>query len=97
VDLTRKLPPDAPHAFLEIAGVARHVDWYLALWAARKYKKLHRHLRRARTARAGPCIHSEQWQVRSSVPIKRGQSVRVTARSDLIPSVLPVTEADQGA
>jgi len=26
----------------------RHVDWYLALWAARKYKKLHRHLRRAR-------------------------------------------------
>jgi membrane-bound serine protease (ClpP class) len=42
-------------------------------------------------------IHSEQWRVRSPAPIKRGQSVRVTARSDLILSVLPVTEADQGA
>ena len=42
-------------------------------------------------------IHSEQWRVQSPVPIKRGQRVRVTARSDLLLSVLPVTEADQGA
>jgi membrane-bound serine protease (ClpP class) len=42
-------------------------------------------------------IHSEQWRVTSPVPIKRGQRVRVTARSDLLLSVLPVTEADQGA
>jgi membrane-bound serine protease (ClpP class) len=42
-------------------------------------------------------IHSEQWRVKSPVPIKRGQRVRVTARSDLLLSVLPVTEADQGA
>ncbi|MGH8852212.1 MAG: NfeD family protein [Casimicrobiaceae bacterium] len=42
-------------------------------------------------------IHSEQWRVRSPVPIKRGQSVRVTARTDLLLSVLPVTEVDQGA
>jgi membrane-bound serine protease (ClpP class) len=42
-------------------------------------------------------IHSEQWRVKSAVPIKRGQRVRVTARSDLLLSVLPVTEVDQGA
>jgi len=42
-------------------------------------------------------IHSEQWRVTSPVPIKRGQRLRVTARSDLLLSVLPVTEADQGA
>src|SRR5689334_8752447 len=42
-------------------------------------------------------IHSEQWRVKSPVPIKRGQRVRVTARSDLLLSVLPVTDADQGA
>jgi membrane-bound serine protease (ClpP class) len=42
-------------------------------------------------------VHSEQWRVISPVPIKRGQRVRVTARSDLLLSVLPVTEADQGA
>ena len=41
-------------------------------------------------------IHSEQWRVKSPVPIKRGQRVRVTSRSDLLLSVLPVTEADQG-
>jgi membrane-bound serine protease (ClpP class) len=42
-------------------------------------------------------IHSEQWRVKSPVPVKRGQRVRVTARSDLLLSVLPVTEAEQGA
>jgi membrane-bound serine protease (ClpP class) len=42
-------------------------------------------------------IHSEQWRVKSPVPIKRGQRVRVTSRSDLLLSVMPVTEADQGA
>jgi membrane-bound serine protease (ClpP class) len=41
-------------------------------------------------------IHSERWRVKSPVPIKRGQRVRVTARSDLLLSVLPVTETDQG-
>ena len=41
-------------------------------------------------------IHSEQWRVKSPVPLKRGQRVRVTSRSDLLLSVLPVTEADQG-
>lgn len=42
-------------------------------------------------------VHSEQWRVRSPVPLKRGQSVRITGRSDLILSVQPVTDADQGA
>jgi membrane-bound serine protease (ClpP class) len=41
-------------------------------------------------------IHGEQWRVRSPVPIKRGQSVRVTSRGDLMLSVEPVTDADQG-
>ena len=42
-------------------------------------------------------VHSEQWRVRSPVPLKRGQSVRVMARSDLVLFVQPVAEADQGA
>jgi len=42
-------------------------------------------------------VHSEQWRVRSPVPLKRGQSVRVTARSDLVLSVQPVAEPDRGA
>jgi membrane-bound serine protease (ClpP class) len=35
-------------------------------------------------------IHSEQWQVRSSVPLKRGSRVRVRARNDLILDVEPL-------
>jgi membrane-bound serine protease (ClpP class) len=34
-------------------------------------------------------IHSEQWQVRSPVPLKRGSRVRVRARHDLILDVEP--------
>ena len=34
-------------------------------------------------------IHSEQWRVRSSVPLKRGNRVRVRARHDLILDVEP--------
>ncbi|NDP41423.1 MAG: nodulation protein NfeD, partial [Aromatoleum sp.] len=41
-------------------------------------------------------IHGEQWRVVSPVPIHRGQHVRVTARSDLTLSVVPVTDADKG-
>jgi len=40
-------------------------------------------------------IHGEQWRVRSPVPIKRGQSVRVTSRGDLLLSVEPIADADQ--
>src|SRR5256885_3259252 len=29
-------------------------------------------------------VHGEQWRVRSSVPVKRGQRVRVTSRGDQI-------------
>src|SRR6202158_1277899 len=41
-------------------------------------------------------IHGEQWRVRSPVPIKRGQGVRVTSRGDLLLSVVPVADTDQG-
>jgi len=41
-------------------------------------------------------INGEQWQVRSLVPIKRGHSVRVTSRGDLLLSVVPAVEQDQG-
>ena len=34
-------------------------------------------------------IHSEQWRVRSKVPLKRGSRVRVSARHDLILDVEP--------
>ncbi|NTV86045.1 MAG: nodulation protein NfeD, partial [Burkholderiaceae bacterium] len=39
-------------------------------------------------------IHSEQWRVRSSVPLKRGSRVRVHARHDLILDVEPEKEID---
>jgi membrane-bound serine protease (ClpP class) len=39
-------------------------------------------------------IHSEQWQVRSSVPLKRGSAVRVRARHDLVLDVEPEKEND---
>jgi len=38
-------------------------------------------------------IHSEQWRVRSSVPLKRGSRVRVLARHDLILDVQPDRDA----
>jgi membrane-bound serine protease (ClpP class) len=40
-------------------------------------------------------INGEQWRVRSPVSIKRGQSVRVTSRGDLLLSVVPAADADQ--
>ena len=39
-------------------------------------------------------IHSEQWRVRSSVPLKRGSAVRVRARHDLVLDVEPEKEND---
>ena len=39
-------------------------------------------------------IHSEQWRVRSTAPLERGQRVRVTARKELLLTVVPVD--DQG-
>jgi membrane-bound serine protease (ClpP class) len=44
-------------------------------------------------AEAWARVHSEQWRVRSSVPLKRGQRVRVTGRDDLLLTVVPVDEA----
>jgi membrane-bound serine protease (ClpP class) len=37
-------------------------------------------------------IHSEQWRVRSAAPLGRGQRVRVTARNDLVLTVVPVDD-----
>jgi membrane-bound serine protease (ClpP class) len=34
-------------------------------------------------------VHSENWKVRSAVPLKRGQKVRVTAINDLVLEVAP--------
>jgi len=39
-------------------------------------------------------IHSEQWRVRSNVPLRRGSRVRVRARHDLILDVEPEKEND---
>ena len=39
-------------------------------------------------------IHSEQWQVRSTMPLKRGSRVRVRARHDLVLDVEPEKEND---
>ena len=37
-------------------------------------------------------IHSEQWRVASAAPLERGQRVRVTARKDLVLTVVPVDD-----
>ncbi|MBI1285811.1 MAG: nodulation protein NfeD [Thiobacillus sp.] len=41
-------------------------------------------------------VHSEQWRVRSSVPLKRGSAVRVRARQDLTLDVEPDPDGSQG-
>ncbi len=41
-------------------------------------------------------VHSEQWQVHSPVPLKRGQDVRVTARDGLVLTVVPLNESAGG-
>lgn len=41
-------------------------------------------------------VHSEQWRVRSAVPLKRGQSVRVTGRDGLVLTVAPLEETAKG-
>jgi len=41
-------------------------------------------------------VQSEQWRVRSAVPLKRGQHVRITARNGLVLAVEPAGE-EQGA
>jgi membrane-bound serine protease (ClpP class) len=35
-------------------------------------------------------VHSEQWRVQSRVPLKRGQTVRVTGRDGLVLTVAPM-------
>ncbi len=37
-------------------------------------------------------IHSEQWRVASAAPLERGQRVRVTARKDLVLTVVPIDD-----
>ena len=41
-------------------------------------------------------VHSEQWRVRSDVPLKRGQVVRVTGRDGLVLTVAPQGESTKG-
>jgi membrane-bound serine protease (ClpP class) len=41
-------------------------------------------------------VHSEQWRVESAAPLTRGQRVRVTARRDLVLTVVPVEDGQQG-
>ena len=41
-------------------------------------------------------VHSEQWRVRSDVPLKRGQAVRVTGRNGLVLDVTPQGESTKG-
>jgi membrane-bound serine protease (ClpP class) len=41
-------------------------------------------------------VHSEQWRVRSAVPLRRGQHVRITARDGLVLAVEPTGEARGG-
>jgi membrane-bound serine protease (ClpP class) len=41
-------------------------------------------------------VHSETWQVRSAVPVRRGQSVRVKAVKGLELEVLPIEDQRKG-
>jgi membrane-bound serine protease (ClpP class) len=38
-------------------------------------------------------VHSEEWQARAQVPIRRGQKVRIVARDGLVLTVEPVATA----
>jgi membrane-bound serine protease (ClpP class) len=42
-------------------------------------------------------VQSEQWRIRSAVPLKRGQSVRVTGRDGLVLTVVPADSPEKGA
>jgi membrane-bound serine protease (ClpP class) len=42
-------------------------------------------------------VHSEQWRVKSTVPLKRGQNLRVTGRHGLVLTVAPLEQAKEGA
>ena len=42
-------------------------------------------------------VQSEQWRVRSAVPLKRGQPVRVTGRDGLVLTVVPADTNEKGA
>ena len=42
-------------------------------------------------------VQSEQWRVRSAVPLKRGQPVRVTGREGLVLTVVPTDTNEKGA
>jgi membrane-bound serine protease (ClpP class) len=42
-------------------------------------------------------VRSEQWRVRSSAPLKKGQNVRITGRDGLVLTVAPLEPADEGA
>jgi membrane-bound serine protease (ClpP class) len=41
-------------------------------------------------------VHSEQWRVKSAVPLKRGQPVRVIGRDGLVLTVAPQDEPAKG-
>ena len=41
-------------------------------------------------------VHSEQWRVKSAVPLQRGQQVRVTGRDGLVLTVAPVNAPIKG-
>jgi membrane-bound serine protease (ClpP class) len=41
-------------------------------------------------------VHGEQWRVRSTRPVKRGEPVRVTAREGLVLTVAPADEIGKG-
>jgi membrane-bound serine protease (ClpP class) len=42
-------------------------------------------------------IHSEQWRIRSAVPLAEGQRVRVTACNGLELTVTPLPESGEGS
>jgi membrane-bound serine protease (ClpP class) len=42
-------------------------------------------------------VQSEQWRVKSAVPLKRGQNLRVTGRHGLVLTVAPLEQAKEGA
>jgi membrane-bound serine protease (ClpP class) len=41
-------------------------------------------------------VHSEHWRIESTAPLSRGQRVRVTGRRDLVLTVVPFDEGNQG-
>ena len=92
------------HAFLESLSLAATSALFIFVIVAAALKARHRPVVSGREQLIGSTgvmlddsdvegwarVHSEHWRVRTPVPLKRGQQVRVTGREGLVLTVAPL-------